>query len=608
MNERDSLRQTVRGRGRAVAAMATAGLRADPWRTFGSTILDIVTGIARPLLAVGTGLVVDAVANPGRATSSLAVGVAVLASSASALLILSVISGRLRLRLEENVAHHVEVHVMKMVTGLPGTAHHENPAHLHRIDRLLEESWLVAQAVPAIIMALETIVRFGFTVALLARIDSRLAFLPLACIPVVFAGVVAERIRLRALEARSETVRVGHELFWIAGRTDAAAELRVLGAGRNLLVRHTDARELMSHDELRHRLRGAWRLALGRAGFATAFGVGLLVLSDQAAAGRVSVGQLVTAIGLSGQIIGQAAAVSGRLNWMNYALSGVRHYVWLLDYEDRHGAMSAHPMDAPDRLTDGIHFEQVDFTYPGTDQPVLRGLDLHLPAGSVVAIVGDNGAGKTTLIKLLLRFYEPTTGRITIDGVPLADIDIEKWRAVTTAALQDHTRPQVLVGEAIGMGDLARIDDDDAVATASARSGADAVVDDIPGGLNAQLGLEWPAGTDLSGGQWQRLAVGRSAMREQPIVLILDEPTSALDPAAEHALFEHYAGRGADGGRRQRGAVTLVISHRLSTVRMADHIVVLADGQVAEAGSHAALLAAGGRYAELFRMQAAGYR
>ena len=597
-------RQTMRGRWRSVVAISTASMRADPVRTVASMVLDTAQGAAGPLLAVGTGMLVNAVVHHARA-GGFAAAVGVLGASTTTLLVLGIFADRVRLRLEENVAHHVEIEVMGMVTGLPGIAHHENPAHLHRIDRLLEESWLIAMAVPALVSTVEIVARFGLTIALLAAIDRRLSLLPLAILPALWAGVAAEGIRLRALEARAEVARSAEDLSQLAAKPESAGELRAAGAGRELVRLHGLANAAVARDEFRHRMRGGWRQAIAQAVFAGGFGLGLLAVAQRAAAGRTSIGGLVVVIGLAGQIIGQAASVTGRLNWINWALTGVRHYAWLLRYDrDHRGAPGTAP--APDRLVDGISFDGVSFSYPGAGPAVLDKLDLHLPAGSVVAIVGDNGAGKTTIIKLLLRFYEPTEGRITVDGVPLADLDVEDWRRHVTAALQEHTRPELVLREAIGIGELEALDDPAAVDRAAALSGAEDVVSALPDGLSAQLGVEWPGGTELSGGQWQRLAVARSAMRTAPLVLVLDEPTAALDPLAEHALFEHYAG--SDAARKARGAVTVVISHRLSTVRMADHIVVLEGGRIAESGSHAQLLAHGGRYAELFTMQAAAYQ
>jgi len=224
----------------------------------------------------------------------------------------------------------------------------------------------------------------------------------------------------------------------------------------------------------------------------------------------------------------------------------------------------------------------------------------------VVAIVGENGAGKTTLVKLLSKFYEPTAGRILVDDVDLAAMPTAEWRTRLAGAYQDFFRFELLARQSIGVGDLPRLDDEAAVLAATERAGADDVVTRLDAGLHTQLGRAWPEGVDISFGQWQKVALARGFMRDEPLLLVLDEPTAALDAETEHALFERYtaaARRSASNGR-----IVVLVSHRFSTVRMADLIVVLDGARVAEVGSHDELMAAGGLYAELYAIQAAGYR
>jgi ATP-binding cassette subfamily B protein len=275
---------------------------------------------------------------------------------------------------------------------------------------------------------------------------------------------------------------------------------------------------------------------------------------------------------------------------------------------------------------------------------VLRDLDLFIPAGRSLAIVGENGAGKTTLVKLLARLYEPTAGCILVDGVDLRRLDPDAWRARIAAGFQDFARFELLAREAVGVGHLARIGDAAAVRGALGKAGAAQVVTSLPRSLETQLGRDWHGGVDLSGGEWQRLALGRAFMREGPLLLVLDEPTAAIDAPTEHALFERFAAAARSGASRgprpsrasggapagvepaeratpegvqqasdlgwggRRGTVTLLISHRFSTVRMADLILVLDGGRVIERGSHEELMQRRGLYAELFELQAAAYR
>jgi ATP-binding cassette subfamily B protein len=275
------------------------------------------------------------------------------------------------------------------------------------------------------------------------------------------------------------------------------------------------------------------------------------------------------------------------------------------------GIIAAQQGGAPDRpvpstLTDGITLHDVTFTYPGTEDPVLEHVDLHIPAGATVAIVGENGAGKSTLIKLLCRFYDPDSGSIEVDGTDLSRMPVDEWRERISAGFQDFAKLEFSAQQTVGVGDLPRIDDAEAVSGALGRARAEDVMRRLTDGLGTVLGKSNVGGTDLSGGQWQKLALGRAMMREAPLLLLLDEPTSALDAQAEHNLFEQYA-LGARRVAQVTGAITVLVSHRFSTVRMADTILVVGDGRIVEAGSHEQLMANGGVYAELYSLQAKQY-
>jgi ATP-binding cassette subfamily B protein len=299
------------------------------------------------------------------------------------------------------------------------------------------------------------------------------------------------------------------------------------------------------------------------------------------------------------------AATVGEIGFLRGIwMDGARRLAWLEDYA---AAVRADADETvPDRLREGIRFEHVDFAYPGTSRLVLEDVDVFLPAGSVVAVVGENGAGKTTLVKLLSKFYAPTSGRILVDGTDLARLPADEWRGRLAGAYQDFFRFELRTRQSVGVGDVPRVDDEPAVVTAVGRAGADDVVRGLASGLDTQLGPTWPEGVEVSFGQWQKLALARGFMRDEPLVLVLDEPTAALDAETEHALFERYAAGAAEG--RSDGRITVLVSHRFSTVRMADLIVVLDGARVVEVGAHDELLARGGQYAELYGIQAAAYR
>jgi ATP-binding cassette subfamily B protein len=300
-------------------------------------------------------------------------------------------------------------------------------------------------------------------------------------------------------------------------------------------------------------------------------------------------------------------ATVGEIGFLRgFWMDGSRRLAWLEDYAATVAAPGNLPVPAV--LRSGIRLDRVSFAYPGTSRVVLDDVSLTLPAGAVVAIVGENGAGKTTLVKLLAKMYEPSSGSILVDDTPLARMPAAEWRARLAGAFQDFFRFEFRAGSTVGLGDVPRLNDEPAVLAAVDRAGAADVVARLAAGLDTQLGPTWPGGVELSFGQWQKLALARGFMRDQPLLLVLDEPTAALDAETEHALFERYAAAARGTGGDNPGRITVLVSHRFSTVRMADLIVVLDGARLVEVGSHEELMAKRGQYAELYGIQAAAYR
>ena len=335
--------------------------------------------------------------------------------------------------------------------------------------------------------------------------------------------------------------------------------------------------------------------------------VGALVLVVQGAiGGSQSIGGVLFTAILASQITIQTSTIVLLTNQMQSLMRAVDGLNWL-----RAAVAGQRPSREPDlpmpgSIRDALSFEDVSFSYPGSNEPILRNVDLRLPAGAVVALVGENGAGKTTLVKLIGRFYEPTGGTITLDGEDVRRFDLAEWRERLTAGFQDFARLEVLARETVGVGDLPNLAAAPVIESALERAHAGDVVATLPDGLETPLGRTWSNGSELSGGQWQKLALARGFMRDRPLLLVLDEPTAALDAETEHALFERFAAA-ARGETAHDGRITILVSHRFSTVRMADLIVVLDGARVAEVGTHEALIARGGTYAQLYGIQAAAY-
>jgi ATP-binding cassette subfamily B protein len=435
-----------------------------------------------------------------------------------------------------------------------------------------------------------------------------LVLLALFALPAVWTSAWRPGVERAVEERHASAARLAAHLFTTATTAPPGKEVRVTGIGPHLVEERRRAWERWYAPVSAARWTSAAWHALGWAIFGGAY-VGAIVLVSSVL--RAPAGDVLLVLAAGGRLSAYVGAAVGEIGFLRGIwLDGSRRLAWLEDYAASVVASADQP--APARLLEGVRLEGVSFAYPGTSRLVLDSVSLDLPAGSVVALVGENGAGKTTLVKLLCRLYEPTAGRILVDGAELGRVRPEEWRKQLAGAFQDFFRFELPARHAVGLGDVARLDDRAAVAVAVSRAGADDVVGRLPDGIETQLGPAWPGGVDVSFGQWQKLALARAFMRDEPLVQVLDEPTAALDAETEHALFERYAAAAREGfrpdGNGRAGRITILVSHRFSTVRMADLIVVLDGARVAEVGRHEELLARGGPYAELYRIQAAAYR
>lgn len=338
----------------------------------------------------------------------------------------------------------------------------------------------------------------------------------------------------------------------MATSVGAAKELRLFGLSEEILRRHRNLGEAVMQTRVRARLASVAWAAAGSLVFIAGYVGAIAFVVWRATLGLATPGDVLLTLQLAGQVNGNIMGVAAMAGGLQGILLIAGHFLWFVDYEKRATRSRPH-LAPPRRLRQGITCEHVSFCYPGTEKGVLEDINLFLPAGTVVALVGENGAGKSTLVKLLCGFYQPTQGQITVDGIDLADIDIDDWRAGLSGAFQDFCKFEFITQETIGVGDLPSIDDPARVGYAAEQAGATAVITTLPDGLATQLGRTFQ-GVDLSQGQWQKLALARSRMRRQPLLYILDEPTASLDAASEYELFSQIT-RGARQAAAQ-GAIT----------------------------------------------------
>ncbi|MBV9449583.1 MAG: ABC transporter ATP-binding protein [Streptosporangiaceae bacterium] len=575
----------------------------------------VLVALGSSLLMLGYPLgfrdIVDGAAEhqPGRIVTGLIV-VAVTFPGSWAL---QLTGGSLNAKLTDLANLRVGMRIGALASAAPYLEHFERPDYLAEIDNLRERRRTLAGAPAQTLGMVRSAIQFIGIAVLLGLVWPPLIVVPLLAAVPAWADRRGAQVEKRSDDDLADRRRLLGELFSLASTAAPARELRTFGITDALLARHARLGDEISSRALRAARTAAVWEAAGWIVYAAGFAIAIVALVLRAAhgvefawafgRGAASPGAVVEVVSLLRRAQRQVTGASTSAGSFATASATATRLLWLEDYV---AATAGAPSGTvPARLSDGIRFERVSFTYPGQDAATLRDLSVHLGAGSTVAIVGENGAGKSTLIKLLTGMYRPSTGRITVDGHDLADVSPQQWRTATTGAFQDYVRFFMSVGDGVGAGDLERIDERDAVLGAVRWAGADDLVAELPDGLDTLLG-PYIGGRNLSGGQWQRLALARGLMRDRPLLIVLDEPTASLDAPSEAALFDRYR----DAARRlgqANGAITVLVSHRFSTVHMADTIIVMDEGTIAESGDHASLMACQGVYAELFTLQAAGY-
>jgi ATP-binding cassette subfamily B protein len=542
--------------------------------------LTLLQAVPDALFALWLKLMADALED-GNNTLLFAT-MAAMAASATLTWLLRVVATRLTRRFRDRVTIALETHVATLQASVPGLELQERQDYLDRLAVLRNQVFVLDHMYVSLLDTIGWIVRLTVTIALLMSIHPGLALLVVFALPTVVSSAWRPGVERQVEERFAQHNRLAEHLFFTATSAAAAKEVRVTGIASELATRRRTEWQRWFAPVARAR----WGTAISHAVAWAIFGLGYVGAVAFVVIGlEASVGSVLLILAAGARLSSYVAGAIGEIGFLRGIwLDGSRRLVWLENYT---AALSADTeITVPDRLVDGIRLEHVSFAYPGSDSLALEDINLHLPSGTVVAVVGENGAGKSRRMSAA------------------------EWRSRLTGAFQDFFRFEFSAQHSIGLGDLSRLNDESAVADAVRRAGAADVVERLPEGLQSQLGPTWPDGQELSFGQWQKVALSRGYMRPMPLLMMLDEPTAALDAETEHALFERYASaaRRGEAASSDVGAITILVSHRFSTVRMADLIVVLDGSRLVEVGSHDELMQRDGPYADLYGIQAAAYK
>ncbi|MGL5406440.1 MAG: ABC transporter ATP-binding protein [Propionibacteriaceae bacterium] len=567
--------------------------------TFAETIARVVNALA-PIIY---GMLATAFVNHDHRLLIAALVLSIISFGASSLL--SLFGLQFRITMHDKCSLWFDEKIAKISGIAPTLEHLERPEYAKQVQILHDKRGTLGDAFNTFANCIHNLSAPIVSLIIALGIDWRMIFIAIIGLSYTLITKKTTQWDSAAEDTAAEPGKLTEHLQQLVLDPTAAGEIRVFKARQTLLTRITKASAAWREPDAKATVKSSLALlALGLAYFLV-FGAVLAWMGWDLVNGKVSIGHYAAAIALGATFRQQFTWIVSTIQQLAKVNRSVARYRWLEKYVDKAVASHSGAIAPPKTLRQGITFDHVTFCYPGSDKIALSDICLDLPAGSVIAIVGENGAGKSTLIKALTGMYDIASGEIRIDGVALPKLDLAKWRERCSGAFQDHFEFELTAREAISIGDLDNLDNDTEILRAIHDAGADDILPALPNGLDTQLGASWEDGVGLSGGQWQRLAIARGMMRRSPLLLVLDEPTSALDAVTEDRLFSGYLS--AAQRAQRRGAITILVTHRFSTASSADSMIVMEHGRIIETGTHNDLIAKGGIYAELYGLQARGY-
>jgi ATP-binding cassette subfamily B protein len=570
--------------------------RTRPVATGIVVVIMIIEAVAATVLAVVQGFLIE------HAPQGLDRGVIGVVVVGAVFVALTIVADRAIYTLQRDVAEAVELTLIDDLLGWttrPATVEHlQDPLFLDRLSVVVRRTQGLAHAVWAGALMLSSFASVVVSLTVLGRIHPVLVGLAALSVPPIILAGRAGDLYMKAVDKNAELLRLDEQLTAVATGTGSLKEILVAGSGPRLDERARRLWDEMAAHEFRARGLAVLLTSLGWLIYGVGAAGAVWWTIELTRVGAATIGDVGVVAGLA---VFLAQQIMNVLNFrIQVADAGrvIDHYGWIRDQT----AALAGPDEPLSGIEDALVLDRVEYSYPGRDRPSVDDISVTIPAGTVLGVVGINGAGKSTLAKILTGLLEPSSGRLLVDGRPVGPGSLT---GATAGTFQDYAQLELLAWEAVGVADLDRARDSAELDRAAVAGGAASVVSRLADGWQTQLGAVFD-GAQLSQGQWQRLALARGLFKRHPTILVLDEPTAALDAQSEHDLFAAFAERSRTL-RAYNGAVTILVSHRFSTVTMTDLILVLDGGRLVEHGSHAELVAAGGTYRALYEAQARGY-